>query len=291
MATGGVGHLDGSALELGRGHLAGGGALEYQFVELGMIAGTGAVAAEIGGADRFMRFLRILRLALILARLVGQIAAVEALGDGGAGGGDGGAVHLHAVGPHVGDQAVLIETLCDAHGVAGGKAELARRLLLQAAGGEGWRRVAGGRLDLDRGNGEAPALDRSLGAFGGALIADGHAVDLVAIEFGQPREEGRAGMFQPRNDRPIFLRFEGLDLTLAIDDDAQRHRLDAACRFRARQLAPQHRGKGEADEIIERATGAIGVDQILVERTRGGHRLGHRRLGDGVEGDAVDFRR
>jgi D-lyxose ketol-isomerase len=61
---------------------------------------------------------------------------------------------------------------------------------------------------------------------------------------------------------------EQLDLALAVDDQAQRHRLHAARRLGAGQLAPQHRRQGEADQIIERAAGAVGVDQILVELAR-----------------------
>jgi hypothetical protein len=43
----------------------------------------------------------------------------------------------------------------------------------------------------------------------------------------------------------------------------------------------------EADQIIERAAGAIGVDQVMIELARVRHRLGHRLLGDRVEGDAL----
>ncbi len=74
-------------------------------------------------------------------------------------------------------------------------------------------------------------------------------------------------------DRPIFLRLEGFDLELTVADQPQRNRLHAARRARARQLAPQHRRQGEADEIIERAPGEIGIDQLLVDCTRVRHRL------------------
>ena len=93
---------------------------------------------------------------------------------------------------------------------------------------------------------------------------------------------------QMGEDRPIFAGDEFLDLELAVADDAQRDRLDAAGRARARQLAPQHRREVEADEIIERAAGAIGVDQRLVDLARMAHRILHRLLGDGVEDDAID---
>ena len=82
---------------------------------------------------------------------------------------------------------------------------------------------------------------------------------------------------------------EFLDLQLAVADEPQRHRLHAAGRARARQLAPEHRREREADEIIERAAREIGVDQRAVDRARVLHRLGHRLLGDGVEHDALDL--
>ena len=74
---------------------------------------------------------------------------------------------------------------------------------------------------------------------------------------------------------------------LALADQAQRHRLHAAGRAAARQLAPQHGREGEAHEIIERAARHIGVDQRLVEFARMGDGVKHRLLGDGVEGDAL----
>ena len=68
----------------------------------------------------------------------------------------------------------------------------------------------------------------------------------------------------------------------------QRDRLHPAGRARARQLAPQHRREVEADEIVERAPGAIGVDQSLVDLARVAHRRGDRVLGDRVEHHPVD---
>ena len=90
------------------------------------------------------------------------------------------------------------------------------------------------------------------------------------------------------DDRPVFARDELLDLELAVADDAQRHRLHAARRARARQLAPQHRRQVEADEVVERAAGAVGVDQRFVDLARVAHRVLHRVLGHRVEHDAVD---
>ena len=82
-------------------------------------------------------------------------------------------------------------------------------------------------------------------------------------------------------------RLEDLDLGLALADQAQRHRLHAAGRAAARQLAPQHGREGEAHEIVEGAARHVGVDQRLVELARMGDGVEHRLLGDGVEGDAL----
>ena len=132
-----------------------------------------------------------------------------------------------------------------------------------------------------------PASTAALARIGVAVVADRQPVDLLAVELDQPRGEARAVLLERRGDRPIFLRPEHLDLALAVDDQAQRDRLHAARRLGAGQLAPQHRRQREADQIIERAARAVGVDQILIELARMLHRLGHRRLGDRVEGDAL----
>jgi hypothetical protein len=43
-----------------------------------------------------------------------------------------------------------------------------------------------------------------------------------------------------------------------------------------------------AEQIVERAAGQIGLDQLHVDVARIGHRFQHRRLGDGVERHALD---
>ena len=72
-----------------------------------------------------------------------------------------------------------------------------------------------------------------------------------------------------RDQRPVFARDEFLDFELAVADEPQRHRLHAAGRARARELAPEHRREREADEIIERAAGEISVDQRAVDARAG----------------------
>ncbi len=288
VAPGAVGELDRGTLHAGRCHLAGERALPHQLVQARMVARADAVLGEIGRTDRLVRFLRVLRLGLVLPRLVGDVAAVVAVGDRTARGGNGAAVHLHAVGAHIGDRAVLVELLRDPHRVVGGEAELARRLLLQRRGGEGRRRVARRGARFDRLHGEAAGLDIGLGAVCVALVADRQAVELPALPLRQSRGEGGAVVLQAGRHRPIFLRDEQLDLALALDDQAERDRLDAPGRLGAGQLAPQDGREREADEIVERAARAVRVDQVGIERARRLHRVGHRLFGDRVEGDALD---
>jgi hypothetical protein len=95
-------------------------------------------------------------------------------------------------------------------------------------------------------------------------------------------------MFKVGHNRPIFLRFERLDFTLAVDNHPQRDGLNPPRRFRAWQLAPQHRRQRKSDQIIQGPPCAISVDQVIIERARGCHRLKHRGLGNGVEGHALD---
>ena len=93
------------------------------------------------------------------------------------------------------------------------------------------------------------------------------AVELLAVRRrpAAPRKVRRPWSSRWATMRPVFARDEVLDFELAVADEAQRHRLHASGRARARQLAPQHRRQGEADEIVERAAGEIGVDQRLVD--------------------------
>ena len=122
------------------------------------------------------------------------------------------------------------------------------------------------RLALDARHGEAAAFERGLEALGGRLVGNVEFFELLAGDRDEARLEGLVlGGGELGDDRPIFLRLELLDFELAVADEAKRYRLHAAGRAGARQLPPQHRGEGEADEIIERAAGEIGVDQRPVD--------------------------
>ena len=170
------------------------------------------------------------------------------------------------------------------------EAELAARLLLQGRGGEGRIGIAPRRPRLDIGDGEGRRLQRLLEGFRVGARPDVEALDLLPVGADEARLEGlRPRRRERRHQRPVFAGDEFFDLELAVADEPQRDRLHAPRRLRPRQLAPQHRRQREADEIVERAAGEIGVDQRLVDLAGMLHRLRHRLLGDGVEDDPFDL--
>ena len=291
MLAGRIAQGDRGAFEQRGRHLARHRALEDEVVELALVPRPGAFAGEIGRADRLVRFLRVLRLGAVHARLLGTIILAEARRDGVARGHNRAHVHLHPVGAHIGDRAGLVEALRQPHRVLRREAELAGGFLLQGRGGEGRRGVALDRLGLDAFNREAAGFDRRLGFHGNALVTETEAFQLHALELDQTRVELGAVVLHLGEHAPVFLRPEGLDLALSLDDQTQRDRLHAARAFGAGELAPQHRRKCEAEQIIQRAARQIGVDQRLIELARLLHRPQNGGLGDRVEGDAVDLHR
>ena len=272
-----------------RRHLAGDSALPHQRIQLVGVARRHLArpGVQVGRADRLMRFLGVLGLGGVMARRGGQHVGTGTivLGDDIAHRTDRLAGNLDPVGPHIGDAAVLIQPLRHAHRVAGGEAQLARRLLLQRRGGERRIGVARRRLGFDRRNREAPGLDRRLGAHRIDLVAEVELGQFPAVEHRQPCRERRAARRGHRSlDRPVFSRPVRFDLAFAIDNDAQRYRLHAARTLGPRQLAPQHRRQGEADKIVERPPRPIGIDQIGIEIARSGHGCQNRGLGHLIEG-------
>ena len=132
-------------------------------------------------------------------------------------------------------------------------------------------------------------LQRLLEGFGLGARTDIEALDLLAVGADETRLEGvvaRGG--ERRHQRPIFPGDELLDFELAVADEAQRHRLHPAGGARARELAPQHRREGKADEVVECPAGEIRVDQGAVDAAGVLHRIEHRLLGDGVEHHPLD---
>ena len=108
------------------------------------------------------------------------------------------------------------------------------------------------------------------------LALDAHELGLEALA-------GRG--LEDRPDRPVLAGGEGVDLALALDDQADRHRLDAPGRQPAADLARQQRAERVADEAVDDAARLLGVDEVHVDVARVGEGFLDRRLGDLAERD------
>ena len=112
--------------------------------------------------------------------------------------------------------------------------------------------------------------------------------DLLPVEPDETRRERRAvRRRQLGMDRPVVPRREGLDLRLALADEAERHRLHPPGRAAARQLAPEQRREAVADQVVERAPRLPGPHQVHVDVARPRQGRAHRRRRHLVEGNAV----
>ena len=206
-------------------------------------------------------------------------------------------IDVDAVGSHIGNETdrlaadldAFVKPLRDPHGLGRRKAQFARGFLLQRRGGEGRIGVTLGGLRLDVRDREGRKLQVALEGLGLVALADVETGDLLSVRADEPGIENAAVLGRERrNERPVFLAFEGLDFEFAVADEAQCHRLHTAGRARSGELAPQNRREIEADEIIESAARQIGVDQRLIDLARIAQGGQHGILGDRVEGHALD---
>ncbi len=176
------------------------------------------------------------------------------------------------------------------------------------------RRVGGaaidGRRDIRRGLGDiellAPDLDE-LGADGavlaepGVLLLDGRAGEFLAgllgVLLGRGREEvapsgpqlGRLG-FAEREAAvhfPAFIGDERLDLSLALDDETHRDRLDASGAEAPRDLLPQQGADLVAHDAVEDPPRLLGVDAVDIDRVGVAEGAGDLVLGDRGEDDPL----
>ncbi len=171
----------------------------------------------------------------------------------------------------------------------GREAELAGGLLLQGRCCEGRGGRAAARLGLHRRDLEDAGLDRLARSQGRGIVSEVELLELLAVVLDQPGQEGIGPGGDLGLDGPVLLGPERLDLDLAVDHQPQGDGLHPARRTGARQLAPEHRREGEADQVVQGAAGQVGVDQLHVDGARMLHRLGDGGLGDGVEHHPLDL--
>ncbi|EXJ15395.1 hypothetical protein D779_1359 [Imhoffiella purpurea] len=295
--------VDRHLVDEGMRHLAGQGALPDELVELGLLdrqmgLDRRGLTQDGGRTDGLVGLLGVLRLGLVVTGLLGKIRLAIAFGDEGPDLAQGLLGQIDRVGSHVGDEThgaaadvdALVELLGHAHGALGREPQLARRLLLQGRGDEGRRRKALALLALDLFDLELAvgrALEFRLDLVGTRLVGDAELLDLLAAEGRQLGAEGLRVLARVRLDGPVLLADECLDLALALADQTQRRTLHPTGRQSAPDLLPQQWRQIEADQIVERPSGLLGVDQIVGEAARIGDGVLDGPLGDLVEHDTV----
>ena len=286
-------------------HLARHGALPDQLVDLRLVGAEllldGADRRDhvAGGTDRLVRFLGVLDLLEVLARLVGQVLLAVGLGDVRARQFDRGGGEHHRIGPHVGDEPVLVEALRGAHRARGFEAQLAVPLLLQRGGGERRRGRAGERLlgggadaQLIRAHhvaerlrvGLVEELDPLLLQLAGVGIEVLAPRDLPSVEGLQPCVERLArARAQLGDEIPVLRGAEAHPRAFPLDEHLDRHALHPPRRQPRADLAPQHGGDLVAVEAVDHPARFLRLHEVRVDLAGRLQRGEHRGLGDLVE--------
>ena len=308
---GGTAHAHVNGLAHGVGHLGGHRALPDQLVHPGLHLGhlaphlLGRAEAVTGGTDGLVGLLGVLHLLGIQPGLVRQKRCPESFGHRIAGRSHGGVRQGGAVGPHVGDVALLVQRLGGPHGHGRRQAQLAPGLLLERGGHEGSGGAAAIRLDLhgphaDLGIGQAASevpggLLVEVDGVGvaelplaGEVLAGGHLGPVHCGEVGG-KDGGIAGVEpEHRPQPPVVGRGEGHALALALDHYAGGHALHPPSRQAGQHLLPQNGRHLIAVEPVEQATGLLGVHQAAVQITGRLDGGADGRRGDLVEHHALD---
>ena len=146
-------------------------------------------------------------------------------------------------------------------------------------GGAGLRRLLA-RPDLR--DAAAGLAERRGVALGGLAVAESRAAP--SIRTSSAANVSPRGRREERLQRPVLAGGERADLPLALDDEPDGDRLDAAGRQARPDLAPQQRAERVADEAVDDPAGLLGVDEVRVDLARMGERLADRALGDLAEG-------
>src|SRR2546426_1088222 len=215
-------------------------------------------ARKIRRPYRLMRFLRTLRPRLVVARLLDRVRRAEFLRDDVTGLMKRAFGDVKRVGTHVGDETdrraiadrdAFVELLGEHHRFLYRVAELARRLLLQRRGRERRRGIAAALALLNALDGVGGLGERGSDPVGGLAVVNFELVTLLLDDLGGerlPRVVRERGL-----EGPVLLRLERLDLALAVDDEAERDRLDAAGGEAVPDLLPEERGHRVSDEPVD----------------------------------------
>ena len=298
------------------GHLRRNRALPDQFVQaqlggielpLDLVRRAETVACR---ADRLVRLLGVLDLVGVVARSVGQVVLAVLLQDLRTGRIQSRLRQTRGVGTHVGDEAVLVQTLRGGHRLRRGHAQLAAGLLLQRRGHERRRRLACVRLGFDGAHGHRALGERVTHGHRGRLVEEDRALvgrcgQRAVLAEVLARGEFLTGQFDERSGElrlvlgGLLVTEGGLQipprrdperhaLTFTLHHDTGRDGLHTPGGQPRHDLLPQHRRDLVAVEPVEDATGLLGIDEASVELTRVVDRVADRLGRDLVEDHALD---
>ena len=279
--------LDRDRLARGVLHLGRDRPLEDQVVERELVPAQ--LAGDLGGRaedvagrpDRLVGLLGIRDRALISPWLVGNRLRAVLAGGVGARSLERTVGERDGVGAHVGDVAVLVEPLSEAHRGLGREPQLPACLLLERRRPE--RRGGPPRVGLlvHLVDAEGPAFEpgrerassilvehedagrRGSGLVEVASLCDAGARDVARSHGDEPRLE-RPGLERP-DDVPVARRHEHPPVALALDHEARGDGLDTTGRQARHDLLPEHGRHLEAVEPVEDAPRLLRVDEALVD--------------------------
>ena len=166
------------------------------------------------------------------------------------------------VGTHIGDQTLLIQTLCERHCLRHRHTQLTTSLLLQGRGGEGRCGNTLRRLLLALHDGETcatAALEEC-----DCLLAGLEA----AIQLGTERCLLVAIGDKLCHNAEICNRLKVDDLALALNQQTHRNTLHAACRQTRLDLLPEYGRQLETYQAVQHATSLLRIDQIHIDSSR-----------------------
>ena len=119
------------------------------------------------------------------------------------------------------------------------------------------------------------------------MVNHGKLFDLVAVKLGEPGAEALPVLLAIQVDAPVLACDKCADLDFALADQPERGALHAAGRQPAADFLPQQGGQVETDQIVQRASRLLRIDQRLQDFARIGDRSAHGALRDFVEDHAL----
>ena len=250
---------------------------------------------HVAGSNGFMGILRV-GLGFVVPGLGGVVILAVPSKNKVLGGSQRLLADAQGVGSHIGNQThgplprdvhAFIELLGDGHGAPGGHAQLPGRVLLEGGGGERWRGAAllvGPLHGLDSEGLILRLLHNGFHLFGGFQLC---LFPISPVVVGGKFRPFHVVAPEKRVQRPVFLRRERFDLSLAVIHHAGGNRLHASGGKAPPDLFPKKRTELIAHNSIQNAPGLLGVHQILVDVPWLLNGLLHHLFRDLVKGHAV----